>query len=86
MRIDLYTKTILTLIAILLAISAIRPLIQPAQNAHAQSSFSNVQFTSFSGGFAAFDTGTGDIWLYSYGPIQRVHRYKISQLGKKLER
>ena len=45
MRIDLYTKTILTLIALLLAVVALGPLVQP-QPVAAQSPFAGTQFSA----------------------------------------
>ena len=50
MRIDLYTKTILTLIALLLAVFTLRPILQP-QAAMAQGADAGIQF-SYSGGHA----------------------------------
>ena len=90
MRIDLYAKTILTVIAVLLGVIAAYRLLQPAQSVRAQGSFDNVQLTAFSGGFVAFDKGTGDVWEYIYpAPLSkhsRVFHYKITQLGQPLQR
>jgi hypothetical protein len=47
MRIDLYTKTILTFIAVLLAVIALEPIVQPTP-ALAQANMSGVQFSSSS--------------------------------------
>jgi hypothetical protein len=63
MRIDLYTKTILTLIALLLGVVALKPIIQP-QPVSAQASLAGVQFSGSVGGFWLFDTKTGDVWAY----------------------
>ena len=79
MRIDLYTKIILTVIALLLAVIALTPIVQP-QPAMAQGSFSGVQFDM--GSF--FDTRTGDIWQYNYRDgLPKMH-FKLIQLGKPL--
>ena len=87
MRFDLYMKVILTMIAVFLAVSAVRPLLQPPQNVHAQGPFNNIQFSAFSGGFDAFDTTNGDVWEYLYtGPKHRVRHFKVIQLGKELQR
>ena len=63
MRIDLYTKTILTLIVLLLAMIALKPIFQP-QPAIAQGSLDGVQFCAIEGGLYAADMRTGDIWVY----------------------
>jgi hypothetical protein len=61
MRNDLFTKTILTLIALLLAIIAVKPIIQPAP-AQAKANLANVQFT---GGTTLFVIdNTGRVWDY----------------------
>jgi hypothetical protein len=85
MRIDLYTKTILTIIALLLAVMTLKPIIQPA-SASAQASLSGVQFTTASGGFNAFDTRNGDVWLYSYNAGVYGAKYlgRIAELGRPL--
>jgi hypothetical protein len=84
MRIDLYTKTILTLIALTLAFIACKPLTQPAV-VSAQSPLAGVQFTSFpNGGFLAFDTKSGDIWVYpTTANGQSLAHLKLT-LGKDL--
>jgi len=84
MRIDIYTKVILTIIALLLAVIALTPLVQP-QPAMAQGSFSGVQFDM--GSF--FDTRTGDIWAYEFDRNsprfgQVTAHYKIGKLGQPL--
>ena len=48
MRIDLYTKIILTLVAVLLAVMVLKPILQP-QAAMADGPYGGVQF-SYSGG------------------------------------
>jgi hypothetical protein len=59
MRIDLYTKTLLTLIAALLAIAVLRPMLRPSA-VQAGGKFDGVVFSGAPGGFWAFDTRTGD--------------------------
>jgi hypothetical protein len=86
MRIDLYTKTILTLIALLLAVIAVRPMFQP-RVAEAQSSLSDTQFSvgwgTSEGLTAFFDRRTGDIWTYSEaGKVEHIG--KLTQLGKPM--
>jgi hypothetical protein len=88
MRIDLYTKTILTLIVLLLAVIALKPIFQP-QPALGQGSLNGVQFCAIEGGLYAADMRTGDIWVYVTHPAsplngQVVSHYKLAQLGTPL--
>lgn len=85
MRIDLYTKTILTSIALLLLAILLRPMVQPSQ-ASAQSPIEGVQFTPSSNSFNAFDTKNGDVWLYSYegGKYSAKYLGRITQLGQTM--
>jgi hypothetical protein len=85
----LYTKAIPTLIAALLAVSALRPLFQPSQTVQAQTPFNNIQFTGNGGDLLSIDTRTGDIWEYS--PTRAAWQelqdhYKITKLGNPLLR
>ena len=80
MRIDLYTKTIITLIALLLAVIALRPIFQP-QAAMAEGSYAGIQFSYSGGNHAFFNTNTGDVWEYGDHGDFRNH-YKVHELGK----
>ena len=84
MRIDLYTKTIFTLIALFLAVIALKPLFQP-QTALAEGSFAAVQFSYSGGNHAFFDTRSGDVWEYGDKGQFRQH-YKIHEFGKDHDR
>ena len=85
MRIDTYTKTILTVIALFLGVIALRPMLQPMP-ASAQSSLDGVQFTPASSSFNAFDAKSGDVWLYSYegGAYSAKHLGRITELGQPM--
>ena len=85
MRIDHYTRAILTVIAVLLAVIALRPVFQPA-SASAQTLMNSVQFMPASSSFNAFNTVNGDVWLYSYDGGKYAARYlgRINQLGQSL--
>ena len=83
MRIDLYTKTILTVIALALTLIACKSLVQPSDVA-AQGSLAGAQFIAVGRGFWAIDTRGGDIWEYPYTGGDPTHIGKISQLGKPL--
>jgi hypothetical protein len=89
MRIDLYTKTILTVIALLLGVVAFKPMLQPqvamAQGSMAQGDYGHMQF-SYSGGEASFfDSHSGDVWIHDKDGHFRQH-YKIHTWGKDLDR
>jgi hypothetical protein len=84
MRIDLYTKIILTVIALLLAVIALTPFVQP-QPAMAQGSFNGVQMMSGEPNHLLFfNIRTGDIWRYNLIGEFLNHR-KLVELGKDLE-
>jgi hypothetical protein len=80
MRIDLYTKMILTLIALLLAVIALHPIFQP-QSAMAQGNYNGIQFSYSGGNHAFFDTRSGDVWEYGDNGHFRQH-YKVHEFGK----
>ncbi len=78
MRIDWYTKGLLTVIALLLGVIALRPYISPNVVAHADGSFAGVQFS----GSGFFDSRTGDIWGY-YDGDHPTHT-RVAKLGAPL--
>jgi hypothetical protein len=84
MRIDRYTKTILTIIALLLAVVVSQSLLRPAA-VSAQGVLAGVQFISRSAGFLAIDTKGGDVWLYDIDTKRTEHLGKITQLGKPIQ-
>lgn len=86
MRLDLYVKTILTIIAIALVVIALQPV-----GVHAQSStpsslrapFTGLTFQADGTGFMVFDPRTGDLWSY-YAITDTPTHYKIVEVGKKV--
>jgi hypothetical protein len=90
MRVDLYTKTVLTIATLLLALIAWRDLAMPP-NTRAAGALDGVQFMSHNGpassGFWAIDTRSGDVWLYVRTQLSGEVKYmgKLRQLGKALE-
>ena len=84
MRIDLYTKAILTIVALLLAVIVMKPILQP-QSALAAGSFAGIQFGYSGGNHAFFDGSTGDVWEYGDNGQFRQH-YKVHELGKDHDR
>jgi hypothetical protein len=79
MRIDWYTKGVLTVIAAMLGLIAIRPFVSPDAVAHAQGPFTGVQvnLSSF------FDSRTGDIWGYKQDGTLDKH-LRLTKLGSPL--
>jgi hypothetical protein len=84
MRIDLYTKTILTLVALLLAVSVLKPIVQP-QAAMADGPYGSFQFSYSGGNHAFFDTRSGDVWEYGDNGTFKQH-YKVHEFGKDHDR
>ncbi len=94
MRIDTYTKAVLTVIALLLAVIVFKPLIRPDTTATAQGSFAGVQMIGPALTF--FDTRTGEIWEYQgcyydddtaiCGQLQPLQKYRLTKLGQPLVR
>jgi hypothetical protein len=86
MRIDLYTRAVLTAIALLLAVIAVRPYVSPETTAFAQGTFAGVQFVDIvdadSGSGTFFDTRSGEIWVYSGGGIR--HKFRLTKLGQPI--
>ncbi|HXS97947.1 MAG TPA: hypothetical protein VN736_25280 [Candidatus Limnocylindrales bacterium] len=85
MRFDLYTKTVLTIIMLLLSIVALRPLVSPAMTAQAQSRFSGLLFSGNAKGFWLFNERNGDAWWYSTKDTPPGH-VKLQSLGEPLVR
>jgi hypothetical protein len=78
MRIDSYTKAVLTAIVVFLAVIAFRPYVSPDSVAHAQGTFAGVQF-AYQGGPMFFDSRSGDVLLYS--PRGVAGHYRLVKLG-----
>jgi hypothetical protein len=60
MRIDPYSKTILTIIALLVAVYTLKPILQP-QAVMAQGAYAGIQFSYSGGNHPFFNTNTGDV-------------------------
>jgi hypothetical protein len=82
-RIDLYTKTILTVIAVALLMLASNSLMRPG-NVSAQGALTGTQFIALGQGFWAIDTRSGEVWSYPSDGSNPSRIGKISQLGKPI--
>jgi len=80
MHVSLFTKTILTLIALFLAVIALEPIFQP-QPVMAQGAYAGIQFSYSGGNHAFFNTNTGDVWEYGDHGNFKNH-YKVKEFGK----
>lgn len=84
MRIDLYTKTMLTLIVLLLATIACSSIVRPVGVA-ADGPFAGVQVSLIPMvGMFAFDGKTGEIWIYGDNN-QAKYGGRITKLGDPLD-
>ena len=87
MRIDPYTKAVLTVIALLLAVIAFKEYINPDSTAHAQGAFAGVQYSGPIQSF--FDTRTGEVYEYRgdgglASGSQLTRQYRLVKLGQPL--
>ena len=82
MRIDWYTKGVLTVIAILLAMVVLKQYVSPETVVQAQGAFAGVQFAQSAGYPYFFDTRTGEIFGYSVPGV--FQKYRLTKLGSPL--
>jgi len=80
MRIDWYTKGVLTIIAVLLGVIALRPYVSPDAVAHAQGSFTGVQYSGPSNVYSFFDPRTGEVYAYFSDAGPTAH-FRLTKLG-----
>ncbi len=82
----------LVLIALLLALLAVRPLVAvPAPSTQAslaslQPPFTSVQFSGSPRGFLAIDSRTGAVWSYENDGSVCMYVGRITMLGKPLDK
>jgi hypothetical protein len=81
MRIDTYSKVVLTLIALLLGLMVGRQYGSP-ETVAAQSALTGVQVAVTPLGYSFFDSRTGELWEYSGANLHAKHR--VSKLGQAL--
>ena len=84
MKLDLWTKTTLTLIAIFLAIIALKPLVPKLANA-AGGTFEHVQLFMHGPYLSFFDRQTGDIWRLDPGSYEWYYDGTVVKLGKQFQ-
>jgi hypothetical protein len=86
MLVDRYTKIVLTLIALFLAVIAVRPLVQPPLARAQGSSLNGVEFSIGWGTdyIAFFDQHTGNLWLYTVEGKPVGAPSRLVELGKPM--
>ena len=90
MKPDIYTKAVLTVIAIMVTVIAGKPLVSPDTTASAQSAqFAGIQFGSAVGVLYFFDSHSGEIWAYNgYTGVSETgkldEKYRLTKLGQPL--
>jgi len=85
MKPDLYTKAVLTVIALMLILIACNQYVSPAVTASAQAPFAGAQFSASDSGFRIFDTRTGEIWYYDTYNFQQgklTRKLRLTKLGQ----
>lgn len=84
MRIDVYTKTILTIIAILLGAIAYHSFVQPGVVIASQSQFDGVHFAVSGTKLWAVDTNTNHVLIYDMDSLKLEKVASMSRLGDPL--
>jgi hypothetical protein len=84
MRIDWYTKGVLTVIAVLLGVIALRPYVSPDAVAHAQGSFAGMQYGGGKFNPEFFDSRTGDMYDYEEGFFKTPLHLRMTKPGAPL--
>jgi hypothetical protein len=65
MKVDLYTKIVLTVIALALTFNLLKPVLLPSDvAAEEDKKFEHLQISISAVGIYFFDTKTGDLWIY----------------------
>jgi hypothetical protein len=81
MKPDLYTKTILTVIALMLTVIACKTVLSPETTVSAQGPFVGLQYVGH-GDF--FDARTGEAFWYDDGSGRLIRRSKLTKLGEPM--
>jgi hypothetical protein len=83
-KIDLYTKVVLTVIALALVGNLFRPVVMPgAAQAKDDGKFEYLIHFGLAG---FFNTKTGDIWEYDYPSGNVLRHYKLVEVGQPLQK
>jgi hypothetical protein len=85
MKMDLYTKITLTIIALLLMGNLLKSVLTPSVvQAREDAKFSHLQYSMSTAGVVVFfDTKTGNMWFYHDEKPNSI--LKLNELGKPLQ-
>ena len=90
MKIDLYAKSVLTLIAAALSVIAVGQFSSPraiATPPPGTPKFESVTYDYGANSITFFDKSTGDLWYYgAFGSEERPQHEKLIALGEPLEK
>ncbi len=91
MKIDLYTKSLLTVIAVLLAVIAYSLSVRPVKAAQLAGQFSGVQYASTVGTVSFFNPSNGEVFIYDANPSSPkggtlIAAWKFSKLGASAQK
>jgi hypothetical protein len=84
MKPDRYTKSVLTVIALMLTVIACKSVVSPEKTAQAQGQYAGIQYAGH-GEF--FDTHTGGLWAYTFAhdEFSKTDSSKIIRVPPKWE-
>jgi hypothetical protein len=83
MKPDLYTKAVLTIIMVLLAVIACNHYVSPTTTASAEGPFAGVQSNINGYSFGFLDSRTGEIFLYN-AEGKMEEKFRLTKLGQPL--
>jgi hypothetical protein len=85
MKMDLYTKITLTIIALALIGNLLKPVLSPSVvQAREDAKFSHLQYSMSTAGVVVFfDTKTGNVWFYHDEKPTSI--IKLNELGQPLQ-
>lgn len=72
MKIDLYTKIVLTVIALALTFNLLKPVLLPSDVAAEEGKkYGHFQLSTAAGVVYFFNTETGDLWVYDQSDVKK---------------
>jgi hypothetical protein len=83
MRIDWYTKGVLTIIAVLLAVIALWPYVSPDAEVQAQGPFAGLQFAAYTPGLYVFSIPAPAMYGITVMVGKPLH-FRLAKLGAPL--
>jgi hypothetical protein len=84
MKPDLYTKIVLTVIALALVMIACNQYANPKTSVSAQGPFAGVLPVAFGDTFVFFDARSGELWVYDGSSLRLQKKFRLTTLGQPL--